>query len=76
MVEQQDKIRVEVGFTSGHAVAGRIDKEAYAKLRSEVKNGSGWHDLELEEGPITLNLAEVIYVRSDAEEGSIGFSGN
>ncbi len=68
-----EKIRVEVGFIGGRAFVGQIEKSAFEKLMNAVTKGEGWHELNLEDGQVTLNLSVVTYVKSDREEINIGF---
>ena len=34
---------------------------------------TGWHEIDSEEGPVRLDLAQVVYVRSDSDELRVGF---
>jgi len=43
-------------------------------LRYGVQRADGWHDLEAEDGPVTLNTEKVVFVRTAAAAHSIGFS--
>lgn len=39
----------------------------------EALPAAGWHDLQTDDGSIRLNLANVIYVKTDKDEQRIGF---
>ena len=40
---------------------------------SDALGGSGWHDVESEDGPVRVNLAQVAYVSADSAEPHVGF---
>ena len=67
--------RIEVGFNGGQVVSLRVDDGAIAALRSAVEGGKGWHDLEVEDGTIALDLAKVVFIRAAGSPHTIGFSG-
>jgi hypothetical protein len=73
--------RVEIGFGGGQVLAARLDGNQLAELRqalTSTKKLSGeaasWHDLETEDGPVSLDLREVVFVRVAGGEHRIGFS--
>ena len=70
-----DAKRVEIGFDGGQVVSVRLDDEGFGQLRQAVERGSGWHDLETEEGKFSLDLGKVVFVRGAGGSHSIGFSG-
>jgi hypothetical protein len=67
--------RVEVGFSGGQAIAMRISEEAYSGLRKAVRNDAGWVELETADGTIALDLSQVVFVKLEAGEHRVGFSG-
>jgi hypothetical protein len=75
MAEKQSKPeRVEIGFNGGQVVAIRLDPKQLVELRKKVE-GDGWHDLSAEDGDVALDLSQVVFVRGQAGEHRIGFSG-
>lgn len=68
--------RVEIGFAGGQVAAVRLDEQALARLRQALSNGKGWHELEAEDGTLTLDLASVAFVRVERADQSIGFAGS
>jgi hypothetical protein len=68
--------RIEIGFNGGQVVSARLDDDGFAELRKAVERGSGWHDLETEEGSFALDLGKVVFVRAAGGSHSIGFSGS
>jgi hypothetical protein len=33
----------------------------------------GWHEIESEDGPVRIDLGQVVYVSAEADEGRVGF---
>lgn len=64
--------RISIGFTGGQVLALRVSEDGLQKLNAAL-GGSGWHELESEEGPARVDLSKVVYVRADAEEPRVGF---
>jgi hypothetical protein len=64
--------RITVGFQGGQALSLRVSDEQLARLYSEL-GSEGWHEIESEDGPVRLDLAQVIYVRAESEELRVGF---
>jgi hypothetical protein len=69
-----DMKRIEVGFAGGQVMSARVTNDALQTLREAVQRGHGWHDLEAEDGPVTLNTEKVVFVRTAAAAHTIGFS--
>jgi hypothetical protein len=66
--------RIEVGFAGGQVMSARVTNDALQTLRDAVQRGHGWHDLEAEDGLVTLNAEKVVFVRTAAAAHTIGFS--
>jgi hypothetical protein len=64
--------RVSVGFQGGQVLALRVTEEQLETLYRALGDG-GWHELETEEGPVRLDLAQVVYVRSEVNDRGVGF---
>lgn len=66
--------RVEIGFSGGQVLPLRMREEVYRSLGEEVRSGSqGWHEIEAEDSNVSVNLAQVVYVRVDTEHQRVGF---
>lgn len=65
--------RVEIGFNGGQVIATRLDAKALADLRKAAEGGEGWHQLSGEDGEVSLSLAEVVFIRTDSPEHTVGF---
>ena len=64
--------RVSVGFKGGQVLALRVPETELEALNGAL-GGSGWHELKSEDGPVRLDLGNVVYVRVEDEEHSVGF---
>jgi hypothetical protein len=65
--------RVEVGFEGGQVVSVRLSDEGLKDLRRQLEHG-GWHDVDTEDGVLSLDLGKVAFLRIDAGEHRVGFS--
>lgn len=70
-----DAKRVEIGFDGGQVVSARLTEKAFAGMKQALDDGGGWHELETEDGPVSLDLAKVVFVRAAGGTHAIGFSG-
>jgi hypothetical protein len=64
--------RVSVGFQGGQVLALRVSDEQLEALYKALGTG-GWHELQTEDGPVRLDLAQVVYVRSEEDDARVGF---
>ncbi|MGA2165103.1 MAG: hypothetical protein ABSH36_11625 [Solirubrobacteraceae bacterium] len=64
--------RVSVGFKGGQVLALRVSDEQLKALHDAL-GSSGWHELETEDGPARLELAQVVYVRVEGDDSRVGF---
>jgi hypothetical protein len=64
--------RISVGFHGGQVLALRVPEDA---LRGFYKalGGAGWHELETEDGPVRVDLGQVVYVSAESAEAHVGF---
>lgn len=68
-----DVQKVEIGFEGGQVVAVRIGSEQLQKLRKQVEKG-GWHDIETEDGILSVYVGKVAFLRIDSGQHKVGFS--
>ena len=66
--------RISIGFAGGQVLAPRVAVSELESLSSALVTGGGWHDLGCEDGSVRLDLAQVAYVRVDADESRVGFA--
>ena len=66
------KQRISIGF-HGQALSARVTPDQLSALRKALEKGGGWHELESEDGMISLDLAKVVFVQVDAGDQRVGF---
>jgi hypothetical protein len=64
--------KVEIGFEGGQVVAVRLSDRELKDLRKQVEKG-GWHDVETEDGTLSVYLGKVAFLRVDSGDGRVGF---
>ena len=64
--------RIGIGFQGGQVLALRITDEQLAALNKAL-GSNGWHEVDSEEGPVRLDLSQVVYVRSESDDLRVGF---
>jgi hypothetical protein len=67
--------RVSIGFSGGQVVEVKIDDGKLRDLRKALNNAEGWLDIEAEEGAVSIDLSQVVFIRSATTPQKIGFSG-
>jgi hypothetical protein len=67
--------RVSIGFSGGGVVEVRIDDAKLRDLRKALEGADGWYDIEAEEGLVSIDLGQVIFIRSATTPQRIGFGG-
>ena len=68
--------KVEIGLGIGQVVSTRLEDDELAKLRSAIEAGTGWHDIQTDDGTLAINVAAVIFVRVPGSAHSVGFGGS
>lgn len=67
--------KVSIGFQGGQVLGVRIKTDDMQALQRRLAAGSGgWHELPADDGPVLLDLSQVVYVRSESEEHRVGFA--
>ena len=64
--------RISIGFQASAPLALRVTDEQLAKLNAALGR-EGWHELEAEDGSVKLNLAHILWVRTESDEHRVGF---
>jgi hypothetical protein len=64
--------RISVGFQGGQVLALRVSEQQLKSFTAAL-GGEGWIEIESEEGPVRVNLAEIVYVSADSAEPRVGF---
>jgi hypothetical protein len=64
--------RVTIGFQGGQVLALKLTDEALKAFNAAL-GSVGWHQLESEDGPVRVDLAQIVYVSADSDEPRVGF---
>jgi hypothetical protein len=65
--------RVDVGFQGGSVLSLRVTEDENRSLQGALGGSERWHEIESEDATVTIDLAQVIYVRLDTERDRVGF---
>ncbi len=65
--------RVSIGFKGGQVLALRVSDEQLSALNQALVGASGWHDIEGEDGPVRVDVGQIVYVSADKDESHVGF---
>ena len=67
-------VRIEIGFVGGQMMSSLVTSKSATELEEALSNRSAATlTLESNEGPFTVVLAHVVYVKRFPPEGQIGF---
>jgi hypothetical protein len=66
------KQQISIGFHGGQELALRVGEQQLKALHKALGE-QGWHEIESDEGPVRLDLAQVVYVRSESSDLRVGF---
>jgi hypothetical protein len=64
--------RISIGFQASPPLALRVSDEELKRL-NDALGGEGWHDVAAEDGSVRLNLAHVLWLRTELDEHRVGF---
>jgi hypothetical protein len=64
--------RISIGFHSSPPLALRVSDEQLTRL-NDALGREGWHEVVAEDGSVRLNLAHVLWVRTENDEHRVGF---
>jgi hypothetical protein len=70
-----EKERVSIGFSGGQVVEVKFSAVQLKELRKALDKADGWTDLETEDGTVSVDLREVVFLRSAGAHQGIGFGG-
>jgi hypothetical protein len=69
-----DSVRLSIGVSGPRTLDVRVSAEAADALERSLANGDPTVRLDTDEGPLTLVLAQVVYVQRSARESQVGFA--
>ncbi len=64
--------RLSIGFQGGQVLAVRLSEQQLKALEGAL-GSQGWHEIQSEDGPVRIDLGQVVYVTSESEEPRVGF---
>lgn len=65
--------RISIGIQFSPPLSMRVSDEELQRLQ-QVLGGTGWHEIEAEDGSVRLSLEHVLWLRVEKDEGRVGFS--
>lgn len=68
-----ERRRVDIGFTGGQVLALRLEQKAYDGVRKALGGDERFVDVDAGDSKLTLDLAQVLYLRLDTEDHRVGF---
>lgn len=72
----QSRVRFEIAFTGGHALATSVAPAAAEALEQALADGGeGAFELEADDGRYVIPLRTVVYVKRSLRDAPIGFGG-
>ena len=66
--------RVSIGFGGGQVAAVRLGDDQLERLRKALNQGDAWLELSSEDGDLTLDLRQIVFVKVEGSAATIGFS--
>ncbi len=68
-----ERTKVDIGFTGGQVLALRLPKGSFEGLRKAIEGDTRFYDLDAGDSNVTLDLAQVVYLRVETEDHRVGF---
>jgi hypothetical protein len=67
--------RIDIGFKGGPVLPARVKQSSYEELHKALskERSDRWFELDTIDSKVSIDLAEVVYVRIDTEEQRVGF---
>jgi hypothetical protein len=66
--------RISIGFSGGQVVEVKVDAGKLKDLRKALDKAEGWVDIDTEDGTVSIDLRQVVFLRGAATSHRIGFS--
>jgi hypothetical protein len=64
--------RVTLGFQGSQVLALKMEDTVLDGLLDALPS-AGWHELSVDDGTVRVNLAQVVYVKTDRDGSRVGF---
>ncbi len=65
-------VQVSIGFQASPPLGLKVEQSDLDTLLGAI-GSEGWHDLRTTDGQVRLNLAHVLWVRTENPEPKVGF---
>ncbi len=66
--------RISIGFHASPPLALRVEDDQLKGFQKALAaSDDGWHELDSEDGKVTLKLEHVLWVRVESNEQRVGF---
>ncbi len=65
--------RISIGFAAGQTLSLRVEEDALTGLRNALTGSDLWFALDTEDGPVSLRLDTVVYLRAESSASKVGF---
>jgi hypothetical protein len=67
--------RIDIGFQGGQVLPARVKQAEYDGIRRALgdERADRWFELETVDSKISVDLAQIVYVRIDTEAQHVGF---
>ena len=71
---ESKRVRIEIGFVGGQMMSSLVSSKSATELEEALsKSATATLTLDSSEGPFTVVLSQVVYVKRFPPEGQIGF---
>ncbi len=64
--------RISIGIQFSPPLATRVSDEELRRLQDAL-GGTGWHEIDAEDGSLRVSLEHVLWVRVEKDEQRVGF---
>lgn len=65
--------RIAIGFAAGQNLSLRVEPDALTGLRNALTGNDLWYSLDSEDGPVSIRLDKVVYLRGESSASKVGF---
>ncbi|HEY4896939.1 MAG TPA: hypothetical protein VII01_12705 [Solirubrobacteraceae bacterium] len=64
--------RATIGFQGGQVLALRLADDQLKALNKALGT-VGWHEVDSEDGPVRVDLAQIVYLSAEGDDLRVGF---
>jgi hypothetical protein len=63
---------IGIGFAGGQVLTLRVS-DPQLKALDKALGERGWHEIDSDEGPVRVDLGQIVYVRAEDGDSHVGF---